>query len=266
MESPSGIQQPSSAETTRYNNVNLRLIFEAHEIRNPDINRVRTKTTQLAEEMCDIFKKDQQNFLFFECAYQSKELPNQARLIKEGYEKYGSIILGFCYSLLSPDQQKQADKEKLLTFFEKGYPVMIKNPSDAYNIAKYAAMDELVKEDFSITPIFEDSTGLNKEVEERRIISAFAKGEDYYSARKADPRNSKVVDQIVEIADNSTSSQNQTNILLVMGTDHNGILELLPTDLQARSNATSEINEVLDPIRKAFMGFLSSVAKKEPKT
>ena len=259
MEDTQGVnlENQNSSEIQNYDHVNLSFVFEDHVIDTPNFEKFNTKVDQLVQQMHQIFKKGQRNITFFEMAYQTKDGP----LIQEGFEKFKSMSLAVLYAGMEKEERDTISAEELLANLKRYISVLANDSMYAYQAAQNLAFDTVRSEGFDVIPKFENTADLDHETETNRTIQGLVEGKDYNDVLRGDPRNPRIVEQVVNLANQAQTDNADTNIMVLMGTDHSSLFELLPQPLLERSTAVSQHSQNATESRQRLNNFIPSKNK-----
>jgi hypothetical protein len=205
-------------------NFHLQCLFEAHDYRT---EKERENHTQRLEQlMRKTFVPGQRNIFFHEISGGRISM----KYLQEGVDKYKTHARAYVYAQVHDNKNMVFTEQSLdamLRQLEESFdPKNLYSSGMAYQLTFLKLIDTFNEEGYNISMVLEGKTKVPKKKPTRNL-------EEYIIDTQEDgnwhrQRNLLVVSQIGQLAKEARSHAAQTNVLLVFGSAHRGLVEHIP--------------------------------------
>jgi len=236
-------------------NFSIEFYFGAHEFENA--SEYQKFKEELPQKLSKAFVRGERNIVFLEDAGGSKT-STRARFI-EGFRKYKSFRKAEAYEAIYDDVLEQdgvAPDDSTVEFVQANMDIShLKAPKSGFSITLFEVLDQFIQEGYDIEVEIERSFKDAHNYEELEAISRNAKTPEQRRgllavlAKDFRTRNVLVAEQITEVASDAVKRGGKTNLLVIFGSLHYEILDVLPDVLKPIAKRNEEVaNDFMDAL------------------
>lgn len=209
--------------------------FEPHSAQIGDEEQVKER---LGNQLRGLFKKGQKNIFLVEKDVGEDEQYEIS--FQNGFRRYRSFAMAYVYPYCFGNRTDPEYLSNLIQNFK------VSSPSACYALFTLETLDQLCSEGYNIAVEIEDTTP-NLQIQSTSQFKDLAQEVGIHEAIKillhdAQRRNETIKNQVGSLVENITRTKPETNIFVLLGTMHGGIVEILPTAIRSKTTLSSYLN------------------------